>query len=219
MLNVNDLLQIMVSEEPGSAPSPSRVEEVGPDYVLVAWPSRHGSPLPLQPDDTLTLCFIRERTVFQLRGRIIETRTHPIPVLVVSPEGPAAAVERRGDLRIPASIEVVLNEKVVSLREFKGSHSLSPIRAATTNISAGGFTIRCNDPLPVGTLFDVVLHLPSRSDPLELVARVMHSEASTAGPSPRYKIGFAFSHMPESIRACIVRFVFKAQLEQLESES
>ncbi|MBM3791637.1 MAG: flagellar brake protein [Acidobacteria bacterium] len=219
ILEVNDLVQVAIAGDPRNRLLPSRVEGIGLDEITISWSAGRTESDPVAPGCDVTIYFVRDRTQFLLPGRVLEAVTHPLPVLVVSTSGPAEPVERRGDIRVHAFLPVVLAEKVVSFSEFKQSHELAPIRTTTTNLSAGGFTIRHDSPVAVGTLYDVSLELPLQTDPLVICARVAHCEPVVAAEESCYELGFSFVQMPERLRSGIVRYVFKSQIDRIDPDN
>jgi c-di-GMP-binding flagellar brake protein YcgR len=218
-LQVNDLVQIVVHDERFHAQYPSRVEEVNAQEVVIAWPTEKKEQVPIAAMQIVWITFIRRRRLYMFEGVVQETRTTPIPSITIRPSSPPRPAERRSDLRVRTPVPVTLTEKVISLSSYRDSRELTSIQAYTTTISAGGFTIRHRTPLAIGTLFDVSISLPERPDPLAVSAKAVRCDLRSHRGPERYEIGFAYSYIPESARARIVRFVFKAQIDEIEADS
>lgn len=216
-LEVNDLIQIEVLGGRAPAPYASRVEGIGPEELVVAWPTERKQPAPIVPSQIVRVVFIRGQKAWAFEGVVRETRKAPLPVLVIRPSSPPRLLERRSDLRVRTPVAVTASEKVISLSGYKDSRELTAIESRTLTVSAGGFTIRHRTPLQIGTLFDVSMILPDRPDPLNVTARVVRCDPCSFKGPELYEIGFAYSHIPESARARLVRFVFRAQIEEMEA--
>lgn len=216
-LEVNDLIQIEVLDGRAHAPYASRVEGVGPRELVAAWPAEKKQPVPIAPSQIVRVTFIREQKAWAFEGVVCETRRAPLPLLVIRPATSPRPLERRSDLRVRTPVPVTASEKVISLSGYRDSRELIAIESRTLTVSAGGFTIRHPTPLQIGTLFDISMFLPDRPDPLNVTARVVRCDSCSFMEPALYEIGFAYSHIPESARARLVRFVFRAQIEEMEA--
>jgi c-di-GMP-binding flagellar brake protein YcgR len=218
-LAVNDIIQIGIPGGAGTRHTyTSRVEDVRDAAYVVAWPTGDEGLLELSTPQIVNLFYVRDRTVWMIEGHVREAVAAPLPVLVVEPIGSARRVERRDDFRVRTPVHVALTEKVVSLSSFKHSREISSVKAYTATLSAGGFTIRHAVPMAIGTLVDVSLTLPDKAEPLNVSARVVRCSLHPRTTDGRFEIGFAFSHIPESARAHLVRFVFRAQIAEISTD-
>jgi len=216
-LELNDLVQVDLLD--GSPPRSylSRVEELHPDCIVIAWPASAGALIPIAAGQIVAIYFLHEQSLWMLRGSVRKKRKEPVPAIVVCPSGPPLPMERRDDIRIRVPVAVMLSEKVVSIADFRGSGGRAPIEARTISISAGGFAIRHDAPLAPGALYDALVHLPESAEPLEVRARVVRCDPAPMRGAGKYIVAFAFSRIPEKVRARIVRFVFKAQMDEMQS--
>jgi c-di-GMP-binding flagellar brake protein YcgR len=218
-LAINDTIQIGIPGGQARCTFPSRVEDIRGEAYVVAWPTGDNGLLGLSPPQLVSLFFVRERAVWMIEGLVRETVAVPIPVLVIEPSGVARRVERRDDFRVRTPVHVVLTEKVVSLSSFRHSREIAAIKTFTTTLSAGGFTIRHSAPLANGTLVDVLLALPDKSEPLNVTAKVVRCSLSAPASEDRFDVGFAFAHLPEAARAQLVRFVFRTQIAEISEDA
>jgi len=66
----------------------------------------------------------------------------------------------------------------------------------TENISGAGILFQSQDPLKIGTLLSLNIHLPDRINPIPCEAAVIRS-GTDGGTHPTYDIGLAFTKMTE----------------------
>lgn len=86
----------------------------------------------------------------------------------------------------------------------------------TRNISKGGTFIKTDSPLPIGTEFVFSLVIPTFSEPLTLIGKVMWTvpeiDASDANPAG---MGIEFQYRDDTEQQRINEFVHAAMSEQL----
>ena len=217
-LEVNDPIQVKTAASGSYSNCESRVEEITADELLISWPTEAGERIPVLDHQVLTISFSRYMRVYEFDATVLDVIDDPIALLAVRPSSSLRVIQRRDDVRIRALAPVELTARVVGLARYKDAHTRSHrIRSETTNISAGGFTIRHPGPIAVGAVFEVKLTMPGEDrQPLEMSARVVRCRPVTesdAQPSA-YDVGLAFTRIPEAVRARVVRFVFGAQREE-----
>jgi c-di-GMP-binding flagellar brake protein YcgR len=128
--------------------------------------------------------------------------------------------QRRCFVRVAVALDVELGTHVEDVVGAAAEgREWFQISARTVNLSGGGFAIRHSHPLPPGSLFDVSLRLPTRDEPLNLVARAVRAEFRDTFPEEmKYDIGFAFVDPPEVLRRIIISFVIRLQQQYLQNE-
>jgi len=215
-LQVNDLVRIQLLGGEIRDTHPSRVEDLTRDAVTIAWPTDKGNPVPVVPGQSLLISFHCGGRYYTLAGKVRETTSTPVPVLVVQVQSQIQRIERRDDVRIRAAVPLELREKVVSISEFRAHSGGSSIHASTADISGGGFSIRHRSHLAIGFPFEVTLAIPDNNEPLTLAAKVVRCDRAPEIGSEEFDIGFAFERMSESVRSRIVRFVFTAQISEIQ---
>ena len=67
----------------------------------------------------------------------------------------------------------------------------------TENISGSGILFRSRDPLKIGTVMAVNIHLPDYANPIPVEARVVRTDSSHQTPST-YDIGIAFTRFSDT---------------------
>jgi len=222
-VEVNDELQVMTADAESPCLCESRVEELTEGGLWISWPLEAGERIPISENQALTISFGSGDIAYAFDATVSATVLEPVALLAIRPTGPLRSFQRRDDFRMRAFAHVELTAKVVKIAHFKHtSHSpYRVIRAETVNISAGGFTIRHNAPVPRGTVFDVALTLPGEHrQPLALNAKLVRCTAvqDADSVSSTFDLGFSFVRIPEGARARIVRFLFNAQREERQVE-
>jgi c-di-GMP-binding flagellar brake protein YcgR len=127
--------------------------------------------------------------------------------------------QRRSFVRVAVALDVELGTHVEDVVGAAEPVEWNQISTQTLNLSGGGFAIRHAHALRRGSMFDVSLHLPTRDEPLNLVAAVVWENCrDTSAEEVKYDIGFAFVDPPESLRRFIISFVIRLQQQILQNE-
>jgi c-di-GMP-binding flagellar brake protein YcgR len=214
-LKVQDPLQVSMRNAGAYNLFDSRVEELAADELLIRWPTEEGERIPVRELQVLTISFGPPEAAYEVDVTVLALLEEPIPLLAVRPLGPLRHFQRRNDVRARVLVSVELTAKVVKLMSFKNARrGARHIVTETQDISAGGFTIHHQVPLPVGTLYDVRMVLPGEhSQPLLLSARVVRCVALEGAETQPilFASGFAWSRISEAARAHLARFVFGVQ--------
>jgi c-di-GMP-binding flagellar brake protein YcgR len=127
-------------------------------------------------------------------------------------------LERRDNVRVRASVRLELRERVVSLSDFRFHNERGPIQTSTVDLSGGGFSIRHPTYLAIGLPFEATLSLPDKKGPLAIASKVVRCDRVPESVGEEYEIGFAYERISESVRSRIVRFVFSAQLSEIQRD-
>ncbi len=214
-LLLNELIRLKIHSGESAHSCVSRLLGWEGEDLRVTWPSLGGSPVAVQPKETVRILFDRGGMAYTFEGVVLEAAHLPEPMLTLRPTSPVERIERRIDVRVAAAVPVELNVKVVSLEEFRSSgEGATHIDTRTVTLSGGGFTIHNSDPLPVGKLFEVRMFLGDRRRALTMSARIVRCEMTASAPeSEPFEVAFAFSRIAESTRTNIVRFAFRIQKE------
>ncbi len=107
--------------------------------------------------------------------------------------------EHRSDARAPIHLKVVYRR----LNSFFADY--------TKNVSKGGMFVRTARPLAVGERFAFRLELPSRPDPLDLAAEVVHVQGEGEGAG----MGLRFVWEDEAASEAFARVVEGLMVQEL----
>jgi c-di-GMP-binding flagellar brake protein YcgR len=205
-LEVNELVQVTVTEGESSRAYSSRVEDTVGQSVSIAWPSDSGMRIPFHRNEKLYLTYQRKDAIYGVQVVVEQTIHSPIPMLVVRPISQTQRIQRREFVRVAAMIAVEL----VGKEDSGASDPILVIKANTIDLSGGGFSIHHQSALPAGAVFETKLSLPG--GPLELLAKVVRIERRVDVHQNRIvRIGLTFLSISESARSRIVRYVLEAQ--------
>lgn len=215
-LEVNDRVQAKVYASGSEVYFESRVEEVSAGELLISWPMNAEERMPVSEQQVLSLVFTRNHRVYEFEASVLDVISTPAPLVAIRPSGTLRSIQRRDDFRVRALAPVELAAKVVGIARYKDARTrLHRIKSETVTISGGGFNIHYSEPLPLGMVFEIKLSLPGENQTLQMSAKIvrcMPMGAPDAQPAV-FDLGFVFTRVPESVRSCIVRFVFGAQRE------
>lgn len=210
---VNELVQIQVLDDPNSKTYFSRVEDASEEKLSISWPLDGGMPVPFHRNEPLFLSFTRQDAIYGFRVIVDETVSGPIPMLHLHAEEGTQRIQRRDFVRVAVLLPVDMSCMVRPGADSADAHGeVLLIKTTTINISGGGFAFQYRNPIPVGTVFDVNLGLPSSPEPLQVSARVVRVESKEDSNKKRvYRFGMQFIALPERLRSRIIRFVFESQ--------
>jgi c-di-GMP-binding flagellar brake protein YcgR len=210
---VNELLQIQVVDDPNSRTYYSRVEDADEERLSISWPLDGGMPVPFHRHEPLSLSFTRQDAVYGFRAVIDETVTGPIPMLRLHATEGTQRIQRRDYVRVAVLLPVELSGVMSSAGGSAADQdNVLLIKTTTINISGGGFAFQHRKMIPLGTVFDVKLSLPSSPEPIPASARVVRVEAREDANKKRiFRMGVQFLAMPERVRSRIIRYVFESQ--------
>lgn len=191
-LAVNDLVSIDLA---GCAKALStRVEDVGPDEVVVADPSVPGL-FPPSPGQPVTLTWTGSFGLQRLRTTLIGVETGPVPQWRLRADGPAMSDQRR------------LHARAVNLTMATVLASGAATAARLVDLSEGGAHVVARQPIPLqdGTRVTLVFELDGYTlDVACDVVRIHELEG-------RLHAGCRFTELSERDADRIRRYVFRRQ--------
>lgn len=207
-LEVNELLQVRVSDDPNSSTYRSRVENIIKGKLLISWPTSEGIRLLAHRDQLLELHFVRDGVPHEFSGMVDELQTEPLPQLTIIQSSAAVKVQRRQNYRIKCVVPV----EIVGSRVDASMGLL--LKTTTTDLSASGLSFAYLRRIPPGTLLDVRLSLPDDGPTIKIPCKAVYSDE--AGDSQMmYRTGLEYAVISEAERARIVRYVYRTQLRGL----
>jgi c-di-GMP-binding flagellar brake protein YcgR len=222
-LEVRDGIQVKAKAPSREVYFDSRVEEITAGELLISWPVKGTSRMPLREQQVILVSFTREQRIYEFDASVLDVITDPAPLVQIQVAGQLRSVQRRDDYRAPVAVSVDLAPRVVGLAGYKESRRrVNHIVSQTVDLSAGGLGIHHATPIAIGTIFEIRLDLSNESkQPLQMTGRVVRCEPVIVSPeleSVLYDIGFVFSRISETARQRIVKFVFAAQLAERRQE-
>ncbi len=218
---VNELVQIQAVDEPNSRTYYSRVEDASGERINISWPTEAGVRIPFHKNEGLFLSFTRQDAVYGFQALVTETIPAPIPMLILRATGETQRIQRREYVRVTALLPVEMSAVVSTSLGSGGSEpKVLSIKTNTVNISGGGLAIHHKSLLPIGTIFQIRLSLPSSPEPVQLSVRVVRNESREDARKNRFfMVGMQFVSIPERLRMRMVRYVFDFQKAALARES
>lgn len=215
-LEINDLLQIQLPDDPNSLSYKSRVDDLAEGRVLIPWPTDHGIPIPIHQNQTLTVSFVRDDAVYTFSGIVEERRREPVATLWMRPAGPPERIQRRHFFRVKSVLPVEFVGEQANYDDASATDKLISIRSQTFDISGSGLSIRHPSSIAAGTLLDCKLALPDGQFVVKILCKVAHSERiSSSTEPPLYHIGMFYLSIKDADRTRIVRHVFKVEQANL----
>jgi c-di-GMP-binding flagellar brake protein YcgR len=215
-LEINDLLQIQIPDDPNSLSYKSRVDDIVQGRLQIPWPTDHGVPIPIHQNQTLTISFFRDDAVYTFSGIVEDRRREPVAVLWMRAAGPPERIQRRHFFRVKSVLPVEFLGEQASYDEVNAAARFISIKSQTFDISGSGLSIRHPASIAAGTLLDCKLALPGEQSMIKILCKVAHSERiSSSTEQALYHIGMFYLSIKDADRTRIVRHVFKVEQANL----
>jgi c-di-GMP-binding flagellar brake protein YcgR len=215
-VSISELLLVKLVDDPAMTGHYSRVDNIIEGKLIIAWPTSNGILLPLHPDQTIELSFVRAGVAYSCTGLVNATGMKPYPQVTVTLNSAIAETQRRQNFRfsclVPVEIIGIVKDKCSLEEEIRTLH----IKTVTNNLSAGGLSIRHPEGCSEGTVLEAQLALPDNGAVMRLPCRVIYSRR-VPGLTRPYHIAMRFLAITERERARIVRYINRLQLQGLQS--
>jgi hypothetical protein len=115
----------------------------------------------------------------------------------------STGLERRVYVRLDSKVNV--SYKIIEKEHDLLKRGIVPEQLSVTeNISAGGVLLYVDEPLPIGSILELKLELPSESDSIECLARVVRVETTA---EKGYLIGVCFLDLSGAERSRLNKYV------------
>lgn len=179
----------------GATPVPSRVEDVRPTLVQLAYPS-----LDLEFGNAVTITWERDDAWFSLETRITGLDPHAaVPTMLVASSGRLSRFdERRSDVR--SAIELPVDLRVVRSRTIRAGREL---HTYTSEVSADTVRFMTSAPFSTGDVIEASIHVGEGADDV-ISARMRVIRTDTTQGSWRSSCTVAFDEVLRSDRARLV---------------
>jgi c-di-GMP-binding flagellar brake protein YcgR len=211
-VEVNDILQIRVIDDPKSPTYRSRVENLNAEHLIIDWPTSNGVLVPVHLDRPLSLAFIRQDAAYSFLGIVQERNKEPFPQLKIRILGPPERIQRRQNFRIKVPVAI----QIKGIVNLPGHPQVDLcLSTQTYDLGGSGLAIRSELPIPVGTVLDITIAI-DEPPPLEVLARVVNSElVVTQRKKSLSHVGFSFIGLKEAQQMRLVRYLFRVQIKQM----
>jgi c-di-GMP-binding flagellar brake protein YcgR len=211
-VEINEALQIQVVEDRNSPTYYSRVSDKVEGKLIISWPTHAGMRLLAHRDQLLELSFVRESIPHLFSGMIDDMSTEGLPQLTIIQSSAITRIQRRQNYRIKCMIPLEVTGIVKDVRADVDVPM--SFRTTTTDLSAGGLSMRHSRPIPENSLLEVKLNLPDDGPEIRIPCQVMYSDTPAQGQM-MYRMGLRFLAISESERARIVRYGYRVQVQGL----
>ncbi|HMM21580.1 MAG TPA: PilZ domain-containing protein [Selenomonadales bacterium] len=204
MLKVNQRLDVIITTGRSVERHPSRVEEIGKDYCLIAMPMAKSVPIILLQGTRFNGRVVVDGMVWQFTSEFLDKRIHPIPVWVISRPFDIKKIQLRAFVRIDTVLPV-------ELQVLSEDGSQPVFAASTSDISGGGLRAVSKQQLQVGTNLKVSLDLPG-TGVVQGAGVIVREELLP--DRVLYAAGIKFTELAEKDRDKIIKYIFRKQLER-----
>jgi c-di-GMP-binding flagellar brake protein YcgR len=212
---INETVEILIEDGGENTSVSGQIYDMSQGLIQLFWPTRSGVRVPVARDRRITIVYHRESGVYFCPGVVAEIVHTPVPIVHLRMNGKIDRLQRREYVRVKTSIPVSMQEAKPTRTAWNHAESRSlHIAARTVDLSGGGIAILKELSVPVGTEFQIKLRLEEGEPPMDLTARIV-SIRQTEDSNGRhlFRLGIAFTGIPDAKRKIIVRKVFKIQQE------
>jgi len=211
-LEINDLLQVQIPNEPDSLSLRSRVDDIVEGNLRIAWPTEQGIRASIRKDQTLTISFVRNDAIYAITGIVEAMWRTPLAQLSLLVIGPPRRIQRRQFFRVKSLLPAEFFGEYPSPNSDDREPKTVALTTHSYEISGSGIAIRNRSSIPAGTLLECKLNLASEGARIKILCKVVHS-SSVRGPAQEnlYHVGMFFLSIRESDRTRIVRHVFNVE--------
>lgn len=187
----------------------SRIEDMNEKSITIAAPYARRVFLPPKYRKQYIMRVPGEGCAYFFRIHLLETIKDPIPLWVIAWPVDIERVQMRDFVRLAIILDVTV-ELLDSEEEEKTFMTL------TRDISVNGVRIVLKHSLPIGTKLKVTL--PIFTEMLEVVGVVIRV-SRTETEDKKYEVVIKFEEIQEKIKAKILRFIYKKQIERHQKEA
>lgn len=210
-VKVNQKVELEILDGPGKGVYSSRIEEVFPDRLAIAWPTAGGLPVEARVGTRVRVDCLAERAINRLWTEVVGRELAPVPVLLVDRRAKSIRIQRRQFVRLDVSVGVKFGI-LWAPDPFDGPTPLI-FEGRTRDLSGGGILLITEIRLVPTTQLDMVINLPSKR--ISAVGEVvMIQKVETEQDGNRYWTGIRFIGIEERDRDAIVKFIFREQRER-----
>lgn len=185
-----------------------RVEDISDDTITISAPISNGTIVPMRRGMRLILGISKEDALYGFYTEIVDRRGGQVPVLIVKRSPTSRRIQRRRYVRINGEIPIEI--KVVKWPDpAKPVPKVGPNAIQEKNISGGGMLIVTQLSFLRGTVFQIIMELPTgRVKVMGEVRRVQKNDETE-----EYETGIAFLDLNEKDRDKVVKYVYNRQID------
>lgn len=204
LFTVNQRFTLEFKYGGGMVSFPSRVEEVGPDRLVIAAPLDKGVPLSVADGRHLVIKAVVGKVPFRFSSSLLAQRSGAVPLWEIALPRGAEKLQQRNYVRLDVMVPVTVY--IAGERERE-----RPLRAVTKDLSGGGTLVVLRERLAAGMKCFLTLEIPD-SEPIRTAGEIVRIDQPQAD-SNVFWTAIKFIGLPENERDVIIRFIFKKQLE------
>ncbi|WP_406678124.1 flagellar brake protein [Moorella sp. ACPs] len=197
---------------PGSKDVRTIIQDTGEDGFAVLAPA--GDELVLAPGESVAVACNRQDARYEFTTTVQRYLPGEPPLYYLAYPDDYRRIQVRSHVRVKAALE--FRYAVWSKADWPYRPPRPHKKGVTVDISGGGAQLVLRDPVEVGDLLYLELHLPGRRHhlPMRLTGRVKRVARREIDGVMRYEAGVAFEGISERQEDQIVAFVFQRLLEE-----
>ncbi|MDA8189238.1 MAG: flagellar brake protein [Dehalococcoidales bacterium] len=208
----------------------SRIEDLLPEYLVVAWPSDRGVQVPVAVGQSVSVQIVAGQGILRLDSRINAKFYEPLPLLHIASAGDWSKSQMRLNVRL--ELMIVPHETLLISRKTEGVEQESagrapgstnsqqklqlsgqPINVIIRDLSAGGVRFACATQLDSGDLVKVRFPLGKGQPDITALAKVVWTAEDGTAKRHRYVAGCQFLDLGTREQDNIAKFIFAKQVE------
>jgi c-di-GMP-binding flagellar brake protein YcgR len=209
-LKTNQLIEIELIDEnnrdKGVLKYPSRIEDIGTEYLSLAAPIQNSILINIRPGQPIQVIFRIKQFNYMFETRVVSRRANPIPLLIVEkPSGIKSVQQKREYVRL--SINLPLRYQLLD------TDNITPIiQGYTIDISAGGLLFITPHELLRSNQLELEITL-NDEEIIRCTAKVVRVSIEEIDCLKRFKVAVGYEDITEAQRDKIFKFIFDKQRE------
>lgn len=208
ILKVGQRVEVSILTDAEDNKYTSRIEDFDSKNLILAMPMVKGYPVIPMTGSIINVRFVLEQSSYRFRSVYVSKKANPIPVWVLALPKEIEKVQLREFVRVETMLPI--NVQI----EDAEHNLLPPIPSSIRDLSGGGIQLVMKEFVPPKTKVYVDAELPDVGS-LQTYCEVVRT-IEVKGPEKIFWSGTKFIDLPETVRAKLIRFIFKRQRELLQ---
>lgn len=209
-LRANQLIEIELIDENnhdrGALRYPSRIEDIGTEYMSLAAPIHNSILLTIRPGQPIQVTLRVKQFNYMFETRVVSRRANPIPLLIVEKPSKIISVQQKREyVRLPINLPVKYQ-----LLDTKATNPI--MQGQTIDISAGGLLFIAADELQQSDILELEITLTDQ-EIIRCTAKVIRVSIEEVDRLKRFKLAVGYEDITEAQRDQIFKFIFDKQRE------
>ena len=209
-LKANQLIEIELIDEnhrdKGTLRYPSRIEDIGTEYLSLAAPIHNSILLNIRPGQPIQVMLRVKESNYMFETKVISRRANPIPLLIVEKPSEIKSIQQKREY-VRLSINLSVRYQLLDTEK-----TTAIMQGQTIDISAGGLLFIAPHELQQNDRLELEITLANQ-DIIRCIAQVVRVSIEEVNQLKRFKVAVGYEDITEAQRDKIFKFIFDKQRE------